>query len=43
MKPGLIAPKNDQKQEWSFDEDYIDWRKRNDWRTGSTGIGGCWP
>src|SRR6202790_2239492 len=29
--------------EWSFYENYFDWRKRKDRRTGSKGIGGCWP
>src|SRR6202163_2570289 len=33
----------DQKQERNFYEDYFDWRKRKDRRTGSKGIGGCWP
>src|ERR1700730_16337778 len=28
---------------WSFYETYFDWRKRKDRRTGSKGIGGCWP
>src|SRR6267143_1400602 len=29
--------------ERSFYENYFDWSKRNDRRTGSNGIGGCWP
>src|ERR1700682_3935468 len=33
----------DQKQERNFYEDYFDWRKRKDRRTGSKGIGGGWP
>src|SRR6266849_830311 len=30
-------------QEWSSYENYFDWRKRKDRRTGSKGIGGYWP
>src|SRR6266478_7994465 len=34
---------DNQKQERSFYENYFDRRKRKDRRTGSKGIGGCWP
>jgi pimeloyl-ACP methyl ester carboxylesterase len=38
---GEVPTTFEQKQERNFYEDYFNWRKRKDRRTGSKGIGGC--
>src|SRR6202040_1042145 len=43
LKYGSDDTASPKQAEWSFYENYFDWRKRKDRRTGSKGIGGGWP